>query len=292
VCSSDLYAFYVPLIIPFISLPIFKFLNFNKDNHHLTEVLFGPAAIFSTFFTYQDNANIRDFHFLFKNELLEVSELKNTSKFYMELSKKSTYIAENLSQKEKLPDIPNKWNLDKSMKLYKEYISLNIPPSEIYLEGKNEPAKMSDIINASWFYFFEKIFPNMLENSRKQDNSTPIIQSDYATSFTNESIEEQEKMGSFVAKKNVPQDDVGGNNSRSNVENDMLPKGDTHSHSKSAHCCSYNEESSYLSFPKSFIGNPPFSEQLFNLCALILRGIETSNIFRKLKKRGHNDQNM
>ena len=241
------YALYVPLLLPSLSLPVFKFLNCYKDNHHLAEIFFGPAAIFSVYFTFQNSKSIENFHFLFKNELLKFTELKNTSKVYIELSGESSYKGEILSQKsnlEQLPDISNKWNLDNAIKLFKDYISLNIPPSEIYLEEKNEPAKMPDIINASWFYFFENILPNTLLDFQQQDISHPLIQDEYNSANT---IEEPGKRRSFTAGKSASQDD-------------------------------------WLSMllSKSIIWNPHFSEQLSNLCALILRGLETSNIFRKL----------
>ena len=260
IATLPTYAFFVPLFISSISLPIFKLLNCYSDNYHLAEALFGPAAIFSIYFNSQNINDIENFPFLFKDELLSMGELINTSKFYFELSQKTSHKKENLSSKsnlEELPNISDKWNLNKSIKLFKDYISLNIPPSEIYLDDKNEPATIPDIINASWFYFLENILPFLLQSFSQHNTSQQFIQEEHSPSFQNESNENsEERRNSFICREE-------------------------HS-ARMTEALVTLSSVSQLSFPKSIIRNPLFSEQLTNLCALILRGIETSNIFRKL----------
>lgn len=173
IATVPIYVCFNPLFIPSIALPIFEFLNSDKDSHFLAESLLGPAVIFSEYFAYQNSNNLNNFHFLFLEKLSSFNDLKNTSDFYLSLSQKSSHNANKIalqSNLKELPHLSNSWNLDKSLKLFKDYISLNIPPSEIYINGKNEPATMTDIINASWFYFFEKFLDSLLQGDDKKED--------------------------------------------------------------------------------------------------------------------------
>lgn len=168
IATLPLYVYFTPLLVPAISPYIFTI--FGSDNPYLlAEEIFGPATIFATYFAKVDTKSLTNYYFLFKDELVKYEDLENTGEFYLELSQESSALLGEIKHKEL--NSFSKWNLDKSIKLFKEYISLNIPPSEIYSNGVNEAATLPDIINASWFCLFEN-FPNVSIGNLK-DSEVP-----------------------------------------------------------------------------------------------------------------------
>jgi len=233
IATLPLYVYFTPLLVPAISPHIFT--KFGSNNPYLlAEEIFGPAAIFATYFAEIDTKSLTNCYFLFKNELTKSEDLENTGKFYLELSQKSSALLGEIKQDnlKELNSFSTKWNLDKSVKLFKEYISLNIPPSEIYSNGVNEVATLPDIINASWFYLFENF------------------------SFCHSALDAESRIygcGRF------PISDFG------------------------------NDKGGYHSSENGNSGDSDVSASVFtditqfsDLCSLIIRGIETSNIFRRL----------
>lgn len=220
IATLPLYVNSISLLIPAISIYIISY--FDSDNSYLlAEEIFGPSVIFASYFAEHNTEGLSNYYFLFKEEFEKFGELKdleNTSNFYLKLSQQTS---EHKDRTKKLNSVINcKWNFEKSIKLYKEYILLNIPPSEVYLNGKNEPATLPDIINAAWFFFLERFL--------------------YLNDITNLLCHEQEC------------------NFHSNPFHHSRESG--------------NQDKGV---------NAPFRD-ITDFSALIIKGIETSNIFRKL----------